>query len=189
SLTTAELGEVLEIGLLSLVDLLALNEDEAAALVGAPFPAGDPEAEAFLQRLSSAVPALRAGVRLVVTAGARGAFAFDGTAWAHAPGLPVAVASTAGAGDALLGGVLAGLAAGLPFVPAGHSRASLAGRPLSSALELGALVAAFKVTSPHTIPPDLSLDALLAFAREHGVAFGEAFRRLLPADEEQRHAS
>jgi sugar/nucleoside kinase (ribokinase family) len=101
----------------------------------------------------------------------------------------VAVVSTAGAGDALLGGVLAGLAAGLPFVPPGHSRASLTGRPLSSALELGALVAAFKVTSPHTIPPDLSLDALLAFAREHGVAFGEDFRRLLPADEEQRHAS
>ena len=128
-------------------------------------------------------------MRLIVTAGARGAFAFDGAAWTHAPALPVAVVSTAGAGDALLGGVLTGLAAGLPFVPAGSSRAGLAPRPLSSALELGALVAAFKVTSPHTIPPDLSLEALLAFAREHGVAFGEGFRRLLPADEEHRHAS
>ena len=45
------------------------------------------------------------------------------------------------------------------------------------------------MTSPHTIPPDLSLDALLAFAREHGVTFGEGLRRLLPADEERRHAS
>jgi sugar/nucleoside kinase (ribokinase family) len=187
SLTTAEIEEARETGFLSLVDLLALNEDEAAALAGAPFPGGDPEA--FLLRLSSGVPALRAGVRLVVSAGARGAFAFDGAAWAHAPALPVDVVSTAGAGDALLGGVLAGLASGLPFVPAGQSRSTLAGRPLSSALELGALVAAFKVTSPHTIPPDLSLDALLAFAREHGVAFGEGFRRLLPADEEQRHVS
>ena len=95
--------------------------------------------------------------------------------------------STAGAGDALLGGVLTGLAAGLPFVPEGG--ATLARRPLSSALELGALVAAFKVTSPHTIPPDLSLDALVSFAHEHGVAFGEGLRRLLPADEEHRHAS
>ena len=105
------------------------------------------------------------------------------------PALPVAVVSTAGAGDALLGGVLTGLAAGLPFAPAGSPPPSLAGRPLSSALELGALVAAFKVTSPHTIPPDLSLDALVAFAREHGVAFGDGLRRLLPADEEHRHAS
>jgi len=183
SLTTAEMGEALETGFLSLVDLLALNEDEAAGLAGAPFPDGAPEP--FLLRLSGVVP----GVRLLVTAGARGAFAFDGAAWAHAPALPVAVVSTAGAGDALLGGVLTGLATGLPFAPAGSPPPSLAGRPLSSALELGALVAAFKVTSPHTIPPDLSLDALVAFAHEQGVSFGDGLRRLLPADEEHRHAS
>ena len=187
SLTTAEVEAARETGFLSLVDLLSLNEDEAAALVGSPFPDGDPQP--FLQRLSSAVTELRAGVRLVVTAGARGAFAFDGAAWTHVPVLPVAVVSTAGAGDALLGGLLTGLAAGLPFVPHGSPRASLPGRPLSSAFELGALVASFKVTSPHTIPPDLSLDALVAFAREHGIAFGERLQRLLPADEEHRHAS
>jgi len=182
SLATAEVGEARETGLLSLVDLLALNEDEAAALAGAPFPDAAPEP--FLRRLPSAAP----GARLIVTTGARGAFAFDGAAWAHLPALPVAVVSTAGAGDALLGGVLTGLAIGLPFAPAGSPRASLAERPLSSALELGALVAAFKVTSPHTLPPDLSLDVLLAFAREHGVSFGEGLRRHLPADEEHRHA-
>jgi sugar/nucleoside kinase (ribokinase family) len=183
SLTTAEIGEALETGFLSLVDLLALNEDEAAGLVGADFPDGAPES--FLLRLSGVVP----GVHLLVTAGARGAFASDGTAWAHVPALPVAVVCSAGAGDALLGGLLTGLAVGLPFAPAGSSPQSLAERPLSSALELGALVAAFKVTSPHTIPPDLSLDTLVAFAREHGVAFGEGLRCLLPADEERRHAS
>jgi sugar/nucleoside kinase (ribokinase family) len=187
SLTTTEVEEVRETGFLSLVDLLAVNEDEASALVGAPFPAGAPEP--FLQRFSGALPGLRAGVRLVVTAGARGAFAFDGTSWTHVPALPVAVVSTAGAGDALFGGILTGLAAGLPFVPAGSLRASLAARPLSSALELGVLVAAFKVTSPHTIPPDLSLDALVAFARDHGVAFGEGLHRLVPAEHEHHHAS
>ena len=57
-----------------------------------------------------------------------------------------------------------------------------------SALDVGALVAAFKVTSPHTIPPDLSLDAVLDFARENGVAFGEGLRRLLPAEGERAHA-
>ena len=184
SFTTAEIEEARETGFLSLVDLLSVNEDEAAALVGAPFPDGPPEA--FLRRLSIAVTALRAGVRLVVTAGARGAFAFD-RAWTHVPALPVTVVSTAGAGDALLGGILTGLAAGLPFVAPG--KPDPAGRPLSSAFELGALVAGFKVTSPHTIPPDLSLDAVITFAREHGVALGERLERLLPADEERRHVS
>jgi sugar/nucleoside kinase (ribokinase family) len=187
SLTTAEVEEACETGFLSVVDLLSMNEDEAAALVGAPFPDGAPEP--FLERLKKAVLALRAGVRLVVTAGARGAFALDGTAWTHAPALPLAVVSTAGAGDALLGGLVTGLAAGLPFVPPASPRGGLAGRPLSSAFELGALVAGFKVTSPHTIPPDLSLDAVVAFAREHGIAFGERLQRLLPTDEEHRHAS
>ncbi len=180
SLTTAEVEEARDTGFLSLVDLLALNEDEAAALAGAPFA---PEApEPFLGRLADVALALRPGVRLVVTAGACGAFAFDGTGWTHAPALPVPVVSTAGAGDALLGGLLAGLAVGLPFAGTAAPCTSLAERPLATALDLGALVAAFKVTSPHTIPPDLSLDTLLAFAREHGLSFSEGFGRLLPAE-------
>jgi sugar/nucleoside kinase (ribokinase family) len=187
SLTTVEIEEVRETGFLALLDLVSMNEDEASALAGAPFPSGAPEP--FLERLRKVVTAFRAGVRVVVTVGARGAFAFDGTDWTHVPTWPVGVVSTAGAGDALLGGVLTGLAAGLPFVPGGSPRESLVGRPLSSAFELGVLVGAFKVTSPHTIPPDLSLDALVAFAREHGIAFGERLKRLLPADEEHRHAS
>jgi sugar/nucleoside kinase (ribokinase family) len=101
----------------------------------------------------------------------------------------VSVVSSAGAGDAFLGGVLSGLAAGLPFAGTTAHRGTLASRPLASAIELGALLAAFKVTSPHTIPPDLSLDAVLDFAREHGVDFGEAFRRVLPDDERHHRAS
>jgi sugar/nucleoside kinase (ribokinase family) len=185
SLATAEIEEARETAFLSAVDLLSLNEDEAAALVGVPFPDG--AAEPFLQRLSREMTERKPGVRLLVTAGARGAFAFDGAAWTHSPAVPLAVVSTAGAGDAFLGGILVGLAAGLPFVPA--AREDSGGRPVSSAFELGALVAAFKVTSPHTIPPDLSLDALVAFAREHGIVFGERLERLLPADEQHRHAS
>jgi sugar/nucleoside kinase (ribokinase family) len=177
ALTTAEVAEARERGLLRLVDLLALNEDEAAALVGAPFP--ESSEAPFLRRCAEAVGD---DVRLVVTAGARGAFAFDGAGWTHAPALAVPVASTAGAGDALLGGVLAGLAAGLPFVEPGPRRASLADRPLANAFDLGVLLAAFKVTSPHTIPPGLSPRALAGFAREHGLALAGRLPRLLGAE-------
>ena len=179
SLTTAEVPEARETGLLSLVDVLALNQDEAAALAGEPWPAGEPGA--FLDRCADVLHASQPAMRAVVTAGARGAYALDGAGWTHVPVLPVPVASTAGAGDALLGALLAGLAAGLPFAPAPGFRASLEERPLATALELGVLVAAFKVTSPHTIPPGISLGTLVAFARGHGVAFAEGFERLLPA--------
>jgi sugar/nucleoside kinase (ribokinase family) len=185
SLTTAEVPEAREMGLLRLVDLLALNEDEAAALVGEAWPAGKPRS--FLDRCASTLRESQPAMRAVITAGGRGAFAYDGTAWTHTPALPVPVVSTAGAGDALLGGLLAGLAAGLPFSGTARSRARFEEKPLESALDLGALVAAFKLTSPHTIPPAFSLDALRAFAREHGVAFAEGFERLLPAETEHTH--
>jgi sugar/nucleoside kinase (ribokinase family) len=184
SLTTAEVLEARETGLLSRVDLLALNQDEAAALAGGPWPEAEPQP--FLDRCTDALHEVQPTMRAVITAGPQGAFAFDGATWAHLPALPVPVASTAGAGDALLGGLLAGLAAGLPF--SGRTRARLAERPLASALDLGTLVAAFKVTSPHTIPPGFSLGTLLAFARGHGVAFGEGFERLLPAGMTREHS-
>jgi sugar/nucleoside kinase (ribokinase family) len=183
ALTTAEVPEARERGLLPLVDLLALNEDEASALAGEAFPR-DAEA-AFLDRCAAAVGK---ATWLVVTAGARGAFAFDGTAWTHAPALDVSVASTAGAGDALLGGVLAGLAAGLPFVAPAPRRARLAEHPLASAFDLGVLLAGFKVTSPHTIPPCLTPDVLAGFAAEHGLALGGALRRLLAPGDAKEHA-
>ena len=184
SFTTAEVGEARETGLLSLVDLLALNEDEAAALVGAPWPAAEPTA--FLDRCAGTLRASQPAMRALITAGPQGAFAFDGATWSHVPALPVPVASTAGAGDALLGALLAGLAAGLPFAATG--RAGLAERPLGSALDLGTLVAAYKVTSPHTIPPGFTLGTLLAFARGHGVTFAEGFERLLPAGMAREHS-
>ncbi len=185
ALTTAEITEARETGLLSLVDLLSLNEDEAAALVGEPWPAEEPRP--FLDRCADTLRASQPAMRAVVTAGARGAYAFDGAVWTHVPALPVPVVSTAGAGDALLGALLAGLAVGLPFAGPPGSRASLTERPLATAVDLGALVAAFKVTSPHTIPPGFSLGTLVAFARGHGVTFAEGFERLLPAGMAREH--
>jgi len=178
SLTTAEVAEARDTGLLSLVDVLALNEDEAAGLADEPWPEGDPGR--FLDRCGSVLRDAQPSMRIVITAGSQGAFGFDGSSWSHVPALSVATASTAGAGDALLGALLAGLAAGLPF--AARAPASLTERPLESALDLGTLAAAFKVTSPHTIPPDFTLENLLAFARDHGVTFAESVDRLLPAE-------
>jgi sugar/nucleoside kinase (ribokinase family) len=177
SLTTAEVAEARVTGLLSLVDVLALNEDEAAGLVGEPWPGDDPRR--FLDRCAVVLRDVQPKMRAVVTAGPQGAFGFDGATWSHVPALSVPVASTAGAGDALLGALLAGLAAGLPLATA--SGESLIERPLESALDLGTLAAAFKVTSPHTIPPDFTLENLVAFARDHGVGFAESVERLLPA--------
>ncbi len=174
SFTTGEMAEARRLGLTSLVDLLAVNEDEAAALAGRGFDPRDPE-----PLLRACAGVLSPGTRLVLTAGKQGAFAWADGAWDYCPAAEVPVASTAGAGDALLAAVIAGLAAGVPLVVPGPRRVALAERPLASALDLGTLLAAYSVTSPHTIHPDAGVERLIAFATRLGLELGEPLHRIL----------
>jgi sugar/nucleoside kinase (ribokinase family) len=171
ALASVEMADAASRRLFDDVDLLALNEDEAAALTGVPFASGQPGLllDACARTLTQAQPM----IRIVVTAGASGAFGFESGQWFHVPALATQVAGTAGAGDALLGGLLAALAAGLPFLPPGcHARRSLGEGPIDSALELGVLLAAYKVTSSHAIHPHARLSSLRSFARNHGISMG-----------------
>ena len=156
--------------LLELADLVAMNEEEAAALIGRPFDGA--AVRPFLDQCAGTLRAYRQDVRILVSAGEQGAFAFDGQGWDHHPALPVTVASSAGAGDALLAGILAGLSAGLPLAMLGGGRASGECRPAEIALDLGVLLASYSVTSPHTIHPDAGFEALAAFAEQHHIRFG-----------------
>jgi sugar/nucleoside kinase (ribokinase family) len=173
ALTSSEIEEARAARFFADVDLLALNEDEAVSLAGVPFDPDQP------QLLLGATAALLRGaqprMRVVVTAGARGAFVLEAGHWNEVAALRVPAVSTAGAGDAFLGGVLCGLALGLPLSPTGEGTL----RALASAAELGALVAAYAVTSPHTIHPDARLPSLRAFAAAHGVAFAGPLERAL----------
>ncbi|MES1211209.1 MAG: PfkB family carbohydrate kinase, partial [Acidobacteriota bacterium] len=177
-LASAEMPAALHLGFFAEVDLLALNQDEASALAQMPFDLGAPDP--FLAACSDRLRALQPGIRVVVTAGRNGAFGFERERWTHVPALAVPVASTAGAGDALLGGVLAALAVGFPFATPGTVGA-LPGRQVASALELGVLLSALKVTSPHTIHPAADLNGLLAFARQYGVTLADGFFETAPS--------
>ncbi len=72
--------------------------------------------------------------------------------------------STAGAGDAFLAGVIIGLVADLP---------------LPQAQELGTLVAALSVTSPHTINPEIDRRSLLSFSSEFSLTLSDPIKQLL----------
>jgi sugar/nucleoside kinase (ribokinase family) len=169
SFAPAEIAWARESGMLASVDFLAVNEDEAGALLGKEF---DGSAE-FLEEFAARVVEHNSGMRVLLSAGPLGAWGFEGGGWVRCPVARVQPVSTAGAGDALLGAALAALAAGAPFTSETEERASLADRPLDSALELAVLLAGLSVTSPHTIHPEANLDALMRFGEEHGVRFAE----------------
>ena len=155
SFAAGEMDEVRRLNLLTSVDLLAVNREEAAALGGVDGSAAQRD---LLEQCRNAAAAMNPDIRLVVSSGSEGVDVLDQGTWRHRRALPVNVVSTAGAGDALLAGILAGLVLGLPLVSGEQDNAA------QTATDLGLLVAAFSLTSQHTIHPGFNLEALRSFA-------------------------
>jgi sugar/nucleoside kinase (ribokinase family) len=173
SFTSAEMDSAREERAFSSVDLLAMNEDEGTALTGAAFNPANPQP--FLEGCAETLLALQPRLKVILSVGKHGAFAFDEGDWHCRPAVEVPVISTAGAGDALLAGTLAALAVGIPFVreDSGFAGGLPPGLPFEAAFDLGVLLAAFTISSPHTIHPDANLESLVAFARRSGVSSQE----------------
>lgn len=172
SFVAAEIPSALQNGMFGMLDLAALNETEATEFVGHPFSESDREAfvSACLGRITDCFP----GLRLVVSAGKLGAYGFERGAWSFCAAPAVRAASTAGAGDALLAGVISSLAAGAPFIQSAPRNS----KTISTALDFGVLLASYTVTSPHTIHPNASLDTLIPFAQDLGLSFAPEFARM-----------
>ncbi len=148
SFNSSEMMDILEIDILPLIDLLAINIEEAAAVCGRSTDHAAPS-----DIVDSAITKLceqNRDMLISITAGKNGSWSWDGCDLIHHPAYETQVVSTAGAGDAYLAGVIVGLVAGLDF---------------SQAAGLGSLVAALSVTSPHTIHPHIDRISLLDFAQ------------------------
>ncbi|MEO7746310.1 MAG: PfkB family carbohydrate kinase [Actinomycetota bacterium] len=158
-----ELPAVRGSGMLTQVDLLALNIEEAATLGGTS--PGRPADEVVTAALSSLAD-LGSPAHVVVTAGARGSWTWDGQQLVHAPAADPdgAVVSTAGAGDAHLAGIVVALVAGLD---------------LAAANAFASIVSALKVGSAHTINPDIDAHAVIDAAMRRGLALPPALAAIL----------
>ncbi len=164
---SAEIHPAMQMGLLAETDLLAMNRDEAVAVAGiqsrsdtAPL---QPIVEAALARLRQINPDLQ----VLITAGKDGSWSWDGENIRRVPAFPVETVSTAGAGDAFLAGVIAGKVAGLS---------------LGEAQELGTLVAAHAVTSPHTIDPRIDRQSLHTLADRNKLVLSTRVDQILRDD-------
>jgi len=144
-------SEAVKKDVLPMVDLLALNAGEAAGMCGLSDDAPPAEiahaAAAELRRYNS-------GGILAMTAGASGSWICTAGQAHHLPAIEVDAASAAGAGDAFLSGLIAGMVGQLS---------------LDDAHQLAALTAAASVTSPHTIHEDICPSMLVEFGHRNGV--------------------
>lgn len=166
SFVAEEIASALEMGMHRQVDLLALNLSEAAAVAGwlsevdLSASSASGVVEAAVERLRVLNPALA----ISITAGKSGSWSWNGETLHHVPALPAKMSSTAGAGDAYLGGMIAGVVAGLS---------------LPQAQELATLTAGLSVTSPHTINKKIDGESLRAYAIKSGAPLCDAVLGLL----------
>jgi sugar/nucleoside kinase (ribokinase family) len=162
SFISGEIPSAIRLGLFHMLDLLALNIDEAAMAAGLSSEDQRPEdiVAATVERLARTYPALK----LSLTAGKHGSWTWDGSRLAQKPAYPAPIVSTAGAGDAHIAGMIAGQVAGLS---------------LAQSQELGGLVASLSITSPHTIAPGINREALYQFASEGKIQLEGAVLKLI----------
>jgi ribokinase len=146
-----EIDAAISSRVLAQVDLLAVNLDEAAMVAGRA--ESDPP-EVVVKTAIARLVAMHPGIHVVVTAGRRGSWAWDGLALSHARALDVTPVNTAGAGDAHLAGLLVATARGFD---------------LATANRFASLVSGLNVTSRHTIEPGVTPATLNVAARIHGL--------------------
>jgi len=156
SFTSGEMEKVVETHILRIVDLLALNIDEAARIAGISERSGS--IEGTIKTAVSSLVSLHPHLAVTVTAGKGGSWAWDGRKLSHRPAAPVEAVSTAGAGDAFLAGMIAGTAVGLCT---------------SEAHELASLVGSLSVTSPHTIHKGINRKTLFDCADLYDVVLSD----------------
>lgn len=162
SFTTGEIRETMESGVLSRVDLISVNLDEAAAISGTRSGKRDPAST-----VESAVQVLRAQnehILVSVTAGSQGSWCWDGHRTIKVPAANAEVISSAGAGDAFFSGILCGIALGLDFF---------------EAQQLATLIAGMSVTSPHTIHDGIDRKSIYRFMKSSGQEFPKKIMEFL----------
>lgn len=174
SFVLGDMEEAQKTGMIALTDLLALNQEEASALLGCP--SGHTLNENLLTEHAATYTATHPALRLVVSVGSKGAYGFEGGKTQYCPAPVLRPKSTTGAGDALLAGVVSALAAAIPFISPDEGGKSFSGRVLQTALDFGVLNSSFSVTSEHSIHPSADMENLFAFAEQQGATVSETIR-------------
>jgi sugar/nucleoside kinase (ribokinase family) len=162
SFTSREIRQAVESELMSKVDYIAVNIDEASALADDNTDNTDSRAVVYaaIQKLKKN----NRNIMVSVTVGKHGSWCWDGNNLNFFEAIETSAVSTAGAGDAFFSGILTGLALGLHIF---------------EAQQLASLIAGLSVTSPHTIYKGIDRHSLKKFIKTSDIKFSETVTKLL----------
>lgn len=127
------------------VDILAVNMEEAQAVAGS-----SKTGKELIEELADKLRKENPGISILMTCGGEGAYTLEGERIEKVPPLRASALNTTGAGDAFLGGTLAGIARGMKLQK-GHNDPVFGDTPLASAPELGTICAGMAVECEDSI--------------------------------------
>jgi ribokinase len=162
SFTTEEIDYALDAGVITNVDLLAINIDEASAVAGSFVDKTN--TASIVQSAIQKLQMVNKNIMVSITAGKQGSWCWDGHQLNSFPAIKTETISTAGAGDAFFSGIICGLALGLHFF---------------EAQQLASLVAGLSVTSPNTIHKGIDRHTLYKFLHTSDLTFSKKIIKLL----------
>jgi sugar/nucleoside kinase (ribokinase family) len=175
SVLSSEVAEFKTSGGLGLTDLLAVNIDEARNM--ADIRDESAGSASIVERSTEEIIGLNPDITLLVTDGDKGSYCYQEGKLEYHSILPAEVRSTAGAGDAFLAGIIAGLCCGLSLQK-GTPENSTTKSPLLSAVDLGILLSSLSVTSSDTIHLEADAGFLLNYARSKGLVLSDEFEKM-----------
>jgi ribokinase len=162
SFTTEEIDYALDAGVITNVDLLAINIDEASAVAGSFVDKTN--TASIVQSAIQKLQMVNKNIMVSITAGKQGSWCWDGHQLNSFPAIKTETISTAGAGDAFFSGIICGLALGL------H---------LFETQQFASLVAGLSVTSPNTIHKGIDRYSLHKFLHTSDLTFSDKILKLL----------
>lgn len=162
SFNSEEIPDVMNSGMLKNIDLIALNLDEAAAVLNKTTEGSD--VKSIIEASIKDLAAINPNLLISITNGKNGSWSWDGKSLIHIPVHHVHAKGTAGAGDAHLAGIIVGLTAGLS---------------LQEAQRLGTLISCHAVTSPHAINKQTNRRSLKTLAEKSKNNLSENICKLL----------
>jgi ribokinase len=168
---SSEINTFNELNGFNLTDYLFINLDESRKIAGADESTA---AETVVLTAISNLIAVNPELTVFVTCGAAGVYCYSNKHLEFFPSITLNVVSTAGAGDAFLAGTIAGVCCGLPLLKNNQVNAHV----ISTATELGILVASLSVTSSDSIHVGIDADFLFDFIKRNKIECADSFLKI-----------
>jgi sugar/nucleoside kinase (ribokinase family) len=162
SVPVSEAEEFKEKGAFAYCDLLAVNEDEAKAIVGSLSSCQQVSSELY-----DYLKVYNPDIMLLVTCGKHGAYSVHNGHIEYIPVMPIQAVNATGAGDAFLGGTIAAISMGISFQK-GTNDTVFGQTPVASAAELGAICAGMAVECEDSIVENISKQSVCKRMKQDG---------------------